>query len=69
MMAIPMYGHRSLLDFILLRRPPSSEGHVAKVQKDAARTATAAKKTSDVIREFIHDINADKQRDIVRREE
>lgn len=69
MMAIPMHGHRSLWDFIMLRRPPSSEGHVERVQHEANRAAAAAKQTSDVIREFIHDINADQQREVVRRDE
>lgn len=69
MMAIPMHGYKGLWDFIMLRRPPASKGHLEKVQQEADRASSAAKKTSDVIREFIHDINAEQQREIARRGE
>lgn len=61
--------HSSIWHFIFLRSPPAAVGHKETVQREAERAAKAAKKTSDVIREFIHDINADRQRGIAERGE
>lgn len=69
MVGDPMWDGRTFWDFITLKPPPAAIGHKETVQREAERTAKAARETSDVIREFIHSINAEKQREIVRRDE
>lgn len=58
-----------LLDFIRLKIPRGVNGHMEEVVHQRDRVVRGAAEMHDVVRDFVHGINADRQRDIVKRGE
>jgi hypothetical protein len=61
--------HFRFLDFLRLKQPPAAVGHMEAVEHQTSRVVRASEEVHDVIREFVHSVNAKRQRDVVREEE
>jgi hypothetical protein len=57
------------LDFLRLKSPPAAAGHIDAVKAETRRVQQSAAEVHDVIRDFVHGTNSEKQRDIARRGE
>lgn len=58
-----------ILDFILLKIPRGMNEHMEEVVHQRDRVVRGAAEMHDVVRDFVHGINADRQRDIAERGE
>lgn len=57
------------IEFLLLKRPHAAVGHMEAVEQEKNRVVHGAAQLHDVVHDFVHGINAERQRDIARREE
>ena len=57
------------LDFLRMKVPAGAAGHMEEVVHQKDRVVQGAAQMHDVVRDFVHGINADRQREIARRGE